>query len=253
MQTEENKETAGLLHMQDAPPFKEARIHIRRLYMLLPLCLMAFLMAIVAADTQATTIDEITDDGLAYTLISQKGARPYGDTLVIDRISVEGERQRIYHKDFNGLKPWKLGIADVDGDRKKELLIAVRKTTHFDPLEKNRMFIFQYDGEKLYKKWTGSQIAGVWNDFYAGNLLPIPGDELIFIEQVSGDEERISIYYWFDFGFVFLAASERYPDIKNISIRGENRLSITTAAEGQNQSRTLMVKSGKIIELIPNP
>jgi len=242
-----------MLHTPDSRHLMKARSLNRFLYIVLPFLLATFLMIMVVGNNQPTTIDEITDDGLVYTLISQKGSAQYGDTLVIDRQSGDGQRKRIYEKGFNDLKPWKLGIADVDGDRKKELLIAVRKTTHFDPQEKNRMFIFQYDGEKLYKKWTGSQIAGVWNHFYAGNLLPIPGDELIFIEQVAGNKERISIYYWFDFGFVLLAASDSYSDITELTIIGENRLGITANTEGQNQTHTLMVKDGKIIKLIPKP
>lgn len=218
---------------------------------MLQLLLIIFLS--LKLDTQATTIDKITDAGWVYTLISKKGDVQYGDTLVIDRLSENGQVECSYAKDFSDLKPWKLVIADVDGDHKKEILIAVHKTTHFDPEEKNRMFIFQYDGEKLYKKWTGSQIAGEWNSFLAGNVLSVPGDELIFVEQVEGDKERISMYYWFDFGFVLLAASEPYYDIKDVTIIGENRLRITIQVEDQKQIHRLMVKNGKIIEMISNP
>jgi len=242
-----------MLQSSDSRHLMKARSPNRFLYIVLTLLPATFFMIMVVGNNQPTTIDEITDDGLVYTLISQTGSAQYGDTLVIDKQSGDEQRQRIYEKGFNDLKPWKLGIADVDGDRKKELLIAVRKTTHFDPQEKNRMFIFQYDGEKLYKKWTGSQIAGVWNHFYAGNLLSIPGDEMIFIEQVTGNKERVSIYYWFDFGFVLLAESDSYSDITELSIIGENQLSITAITEGQNQTHTLMVKDGKIIKLIPKP
>lgn len=203
-------------------------------------------------DMKEVVIDEVAADGLVYCLISRHGSREYGDTLVISRQAADGSRRLVYEKDFADLRPWKLEMADVDGDRNKEILIAVYKATHFDQQEKNRLFVFRFDAGKLTKKWTGSQIAGTWHFFFAGDLLPIPGDELLFIEQTQDNKERISMYYWFEFGFAFLAASEAYDDIKDIAIIGENRMSVKRAAGGKEEVRTMMVKSGKIIEAIPN-
>lgn len=233
------------------------RLGKRNLFILLFLLVAALLTGFQftvnrTVGNQAGIIDEVTDNGLVYSLINQKGAGEYADMLVIDRQTVDGKRQRIYENHFNDLKPWKLEIADVDGDGQKEILVAVHKSTHFDPQEKNRLFIFNYGGGKLYKKWTGSRIAGVWNNFYAGNILPIPGDELIFTQQTEDNRQRISIYYWFNFGFGFLAESDAYPEVKDLAIIGENRLRATIIANGKEETRTLMVKNGKIIEVVPN-
>ncbi|MBC8079520.1 MAG: hypothetical protein H7X86_04195 [Gorillibacterium sp.] len=198
---------------------------------------------------QETIIDYAKEGSRVYALVKQKGPSGYRDYLVINQRVEKGQDQQIFKKDFMQLKPWKIEIADMDGDHEQEIIIAVHKTTHFDAQEKNRLFILNFDGERLYKKWTGSQIAGVWNDFHAEDFLPIQGDELIFIEQVSDNRERICIYYWFDFGFVLLAASEVYGDITAFCVIGENRIQITSHMGQEKKIRTLMVDNGKMIEV----
>ena len=199
-------------------------------------------------DRHEKLIDYCKEEDKVYALLNQKGLSTYGDLFVVYRKGEDEEWERIYDNDFKDLKPWKIEIADIDGNGKKEILIAVYKMTHFDKEEKNRMFIFNYDGEKLYKKWTGSQISGIWTDFYVGDLLSIKGSELIFIEQREDKREQINIYYWLDFGFAFLASSESYYDIQNLSITGDNRIQITCKEEKKEETITLMVKDGKIVK-----
>jgi hypothetical protein len=198
---------------------------------------------------QESIVDYVQDEATVYALISQSGQTDYGDFLVIFHRQDKKEWIRIYENDFTELKPWKIELADIDGDGEVEILTAVRKTTHFDKIEKNRMFIFNYREDKLIKKWTGSQIAGAWEDYIVGDLLNIPGEELIFIEQLEDGKERICIYYWFDFGFLLLAESEAYEDIVSLSIIEENRLLITYTPEHEERL-TLMVKDGNIIEVM---
>ncbi|MCR8657997.1 hypothetical protein [Paenibacillus endoradicis] len=194
------------------------------------------------------TIDSIQENDLTFSLISVSGSSEYGDLFVVDQLDNSGDWQRIYDNNFQELKPWKLELGDIDGDQKKEILIAVHKTTHFDEQDRNRLFIFNFDGEKLYKKWTGSKIAGDWSNFFVGNLLSIPGDELIFIQQLDNQVEKLSIYYWLDFGFVQLAESERYYDIQNFKIIGDNHFEITHRLNNTTEKLSLTVKDGKIIE-----
>lgn len=199
---------------------------------------------------QEKIIDYVKVEDSVYTLISKNGTTEYGDLLGIYRQGKNAKWERIYQNDFNGLKPWKLEIADIDGDEEQEILVAVYKTTHFDDHERNRMFIFNYDPNKLYKKWTGSQIAGNWKDFYVGDLLSIEGSELIFIEQMESEKERIGVYYWFDFGFILLATSESYSDIQNVSILGENSIQITCKVNKKEETIILTISDGEIIEVI---
>lgn len=192
-------------------------------------------------------IDGVQDNSIAYLLISSEGRKDYGDYLIIIK-NENGNWKRIYENDFEMLKPWKIKLADVDGDGIQEILTAVYKTAHYDLVYKNRMFIFNYEEEVLSKKWTGSQFAGEWKDFYVGNLLNIPGDELIFIEQLEENAEKISIYYWFDFGFLKLAESERYQDITGLLIINDNSLQITYDKK-YKKTAVLTVEDGKIVEI----
>ena len=191
-------------------------------------------------------IDGIVESDTAYLLVSREGRPDYGDLFVVFTREQEAW-VRSYENDFSSLKPWKIDAADIDGDGTKEILIAVRKKAHYDKQEKNRMFIFNYDGERLVKKWTGSQSTQDWRDFTAGNILSIPGEELIFIETSKNNKEFISIYYWFDFGFLKLADSAEYQEIQSVKIMGDNRLQLTYG-KSIRTTVVLRVKEGELIE-----
>lgn len=221
-----------------------------RLFWIIALAIVAIsigaALIVSAVRDKRSKVDEAREDGMRYAIVSNKGDGAYGDRLTIERQNSDGRWQRVYESDFKDLKPWKIEIGDIDGDERKELLIAVNKPTHFDAEHRNRMFIFNYDGGKLVKKWTGSQLAGDWTTFRVGDLLPIPGDELIFIEQLEANKERIGVYYWLDFGFVHVAESERYDPIDSLDIVGGNRMDIRMKQGGE--PLTLTVKAGKVVE-----
>lgn len=197
-------------------------------------------------DSEETYVDGTIAAGRAYMIVSRQGRTDYGDLIVIFEQGSGQEWKRTYENDFTGLKPWKIATADIDGDNKEEILTAVKKSTHFDKIEDNRMFIFNYTDNILVKKWTGSRIAGRWKDFYAGDLLPISGDELIFVEREADGDEHLSVYYWFDFGFFLLAESKDYKNISDVSIIGSNVLKIKY---DYGKTSELTVKDGKIKEI----
>lgn len=189
-------------------------------------------------------IDYICEGSILYALINSEGNLEYGDYFVIFTKEREGVWTRTYDNNFEQLKPWKIESGDIDGDSEKELLIAVIKSTPFDPEIKNRMFIFNMKNGVLVKKWTGSRIAGDWRDYYVGDLVrDIPGDELIFIEQLEEGQERISVYSWFDFGFFLLADSDELPLVNRLIISGDNSLQISPE---DGQTRQLIMKGGKL-------
>jgi len=195
-----------------------------------------------------TVIDYVQETTAVYAIISHSGRSDYGELLVIFQKNKSGIWERSYENDFKELKPWKIEVADIDGDGISEILTAVYKTTHFDEEERNRMFIFNYIDGILTKKWTGSDIAGNWNDFIVGDLLPMKGDELIFTQETDGKLEKISIYYWFDFGFLLLADSESYSDIQSVNILKENRLELKVST-GEKTRVILTLKDNKIVEV----
>lgn len=196
-------------------------------------------------------IDYTIDETYAYALINTKGIEEYGDLFVVFERN-DDEWIRSYENDFKNLMPWKVEVADIDGDNITEILIALQKTTPYDNEIKNRMFIFNYQDDILARKWTGSRIAGIWRDFYHMDLLSTPGQELIFIEQLGDGMEKISIYSWFDFGFFMIADSDTYSSIKSITMKGDNRLQITYYENEQEISQILSVVDGKLLPIEDN-
>ncbi len=190
-----------------------------------------------------TVIDGVTDHNITYLITSREGRQDYGDTLTIFEKHSDIGWRRIYDNDFSGLKPWKIELSDIDGEGEKEIITAVRKTTRFDKTLKNRLFAFNLKNNKLVKKWTGSEVGGDWKDFIAADLIPIKGNELIFISKTKRGE-RISIYYWFNFGFIMLAQSKDYEKITNITINGENQIGITYKKDNKEHKVILRAKDG---------
>ncbi len=193
-------------------------------------------------------IDYAVDEGNVYAFVSTTEDSSYGDLLLVFNHDKNGEWKRSYENDFSGLKPWRIRLADIDGDGEKELITSVRKTTFYDKEEKNRLFIFNYRDGKLVKKWTGSDIAGSWEDFITGELVNTKGEELIFISKTKEGKERLLIYHWFDFGFLMLAQSADYQDIIDVAIVKENRIRITYN-DGQKKTQRFMLKNGSVMKV----
>ncbi|MDF2907592.1 MAG: hypothetical protein K0R34_2913 [Herbinix sp.] len=185
------------------------------------------------------------EDNTAYLLVSTTDQMAYGDLLLVLNRGEGGVWKRSYENEFTGLKPWKLVLADVDGDGEQEILTAVRKTTFYDKEEKNRLFIFNYINGKLVKKWTGSDIAGSWEDFVSGELVDTKGEEIIFITKTKEGSEKLFVYHWFDFGFLMLAQSGDYEDIIEVGILKENRINITYI-DGQKKRELLQLVGGRV-------
>ncbi len=191
-----------------------------------------------------TIIDYAIENNKAFLLVSTVKELGFGDLfLVLER---KGEEQwvRVYENDFTLLKPWKLELGDVDGDGITDILTAVRKTTHYDPKERNRLFIFNYQEAGLVKKWTGSDIAGNWMDFEVGELVDTKGEEIVFLSREEEGREKLLAYAWYDFGFLMLAQSEEYEGISSVELCGGNLLRLTHS-KGEDY---LMLNENKIVK-----
>ncbi len=194
-----------------------------------------------------TLIDGAEEGDLAYLLISTNGRTDYGNYLVI--MESDGTKyNRKYENNFQDLRPWKITLADVDGDEIMEIITIVNKTTHYDKEIKNRLFIFNYENNALVKKWTGSQIGGAWNQIYIGDLVSIPGEEIILVEETEQKQEKLGVYYWFDFGFLKLAESEEYQEIQKVTIWGENKIRMVYGLKNEMEC-DMTIKDGKVVEV----
>lgn len=98
-------------------------------------------------------------------------------------------------------QPWKLRIADVDGDGRSEIIVGVYKPTRFFPKPHNCLFIYGWDGERAYPKWLGSSLSKPFVDFAFIERRALGGAELIAIEIKRNGKMCVAAYSWNGFGF----------------------------------------------------
>ena len=98
--------------------------------------------------------------------------------------------------------PWKLMIADVDGDGKREIVVGVYKSTRYFPKPHNCLFIYGWDGQRASPKWLGSSLSRPFTDFTFTDLDGSgAGEELIAVEMTLDGKQCVAIYKWNGFGF----------------------------------------------------
>ncbi len=96
--------------------------------------------------------------------------------------------------------PWKLMIADVDGDGRREIVIGVHKSTHYFPQPHNCLFIYGWDGRRAFPKWLGSSLSRPFTDFILADL-DGGAEELIALEVTRDGKRCVAVYKWNGFGF----------------------------------------------------
>lgn len=97
--------------------------------------------------------------------------------------------------------PWKLEIADVDGDGKHEIIIGIIKSTKFFPKPHNCLFIYDWKNGHAFPKWLGSSLGKPFTDFLFADLDNMVGDELIALETNLDGKKSLAVYRWNSFGF----------------------------------------------------
>ena len=92
---------------------------------------------------------------------------------------------------------WGLWVNDVDGDGRREVLVALRKRARHDPRVENRLHVHSLEGGRCVPVWRGTRLAGRFDD------LAVDPDEpgvLLALER-AGASRRIGQYRWSDFGY----------------------------------------------------
>ncbi len=127
-------------------------------------------------------------------------------------------------------KPWKLMIADVDGDGKREMIVGVFKSTKFFPRPHNCLFVYGWSGKKGYPKWLGSSLARPFTDFAFARLGDFPGDELVAIERTLDGKRALAVYHWNSFGFTKFREFGPWEEAELVRIE-ENKLELDADGE----------------------
>jgi len=201
-------------------------------------------------DENQELIDYAYNKDYLFAVLGDKKDRRYGNAVCIYRsenLSSKVNWIKVSEYDFSKVLPWKVKIGDIDDSENLELFIGVYKSTHFDNKQNNRMFVFNWDGEKLSKKWTGSQMGYCMKDFYVIDFLDMYGDELIILDKNKEGKERILIYYWLDFGFTLLAESENFDLIEKVEYSDDNLLKLTCRNQGKRFQKEVTVRNGEVM------
>ncbi len=98
-------------------------------------------------------------------------------------------------------KAWKLLIADVDGDGKKEFLLGVNIRTRYFPQRHKSIFVLGWNGKYAYARWLGSHMSKPLLDFMPAELDGECGDEVVTLEVTSDGKRCLLVYKWCGFGF----------------------------------------------------
>lgn len=159
--------------------------------------------------TYISDIDDDTHDELL--IITGKRNGDFGEKLMI--FSFDNELEKIFVKTFKDMKPWKVQVSDVDGDKKKEISIGVYKESQFHPVKAKRPFIYNWHGDGISPKWRGSRLARPFEDYIFADIDRDGLDEIISIEVLKSGKKIINSYKWKGFGFEGMTESKEYQDI----------------------------------------
>lgn len=100
-------------------------------------------------------------------------------------------------------KPWKLALADVDGDGKQEIVLGVNKSTRYIKKPHNCLFVYGWDGRKVYPKWLSSSLSKPFTDFLFADLDKDGKADLVALETRRDGRQCVVVYSWIGFGYGF--------------------------------------------------
>jgi hypothetical protein len=170
---------------------------------------------------------DLDGDGRRERIVLDKESDPSLSVLHNGRVLWRGVPAR--------WKPWKLSVADVDGDGRREIAVGVYKSTRFFPRPHNCLFIYSWDGRKGSKKWLGSSLSRPFVDFAFADLDGDHEEELAAIEIKRDGRFCLAVYSWNGFGFTLDWQRGDWQSARLIKAAKEG---ITIEADGERLTLT---------------
>ncbi|MGM0379239.1 MAG: hypothetical protein ACQEQE_05785 [Bacillota bacterium] len=127
----------------------------------------------------------------------------YGNFLKIYEINND-DLKLIYKNDFTKVKPWEIDTGIIDDDGMMDIYLGAITETEYYPKEK-RPFFFNWNGEYLTRKWTGSYIG--LKPLISIELIDFDNDGIDEIkkkEELENGEYNYSLFEWGNFGFYII-------------------------------------------------
>jgi poly-gamma-glutamate synthesis protein (capsule biosynthesis protein) len=99
-----------------------------------------------------------------------------------------------------GAQPWKIMLADINGDDIPEVCAGMHTRTPFSPMSVNQLVIYSWNAKQLLPMWQGSRLEEPFHDFTFRDTDNDGLDEFITFEKKDGYTKTRS-YQWIGFGF----------------------------------------------------
>jgi poly-gamma-glutamate synthesis protein (capsule biosynthesis protein) len=93
---------------------------------------------------------------------------------------------------------YRFETGDINNDGRTDILLGVIKSTHFDPVVRNRLFFFRIDSSRLSPLWLGSRVCLSLVDFRP--VKKRGGNRVMTIEKDQNGLYRNGLYQWDNFG-----------------------------------------------------